>query len=42
MLGDAQTVGANTVITAANGDALTVLNLTTTTLATAGADFKFM
>ena len=42
MLGDAKTVGgANTVITAANGDALTLLNLTTSTLATAGADFKF-
>ena len=42
MLGDAQTVGANTVvITAANGDALTLLNLTKTTLGTASADFKF-
>ena len=42
MLGDAQTVGANTVITAANGDALTLLNLTKTALATAGAEFRFM
>ena len=41
MLGDAQTVGADTVITAAHGDALTLINLSNTTLATAGADFKF-
>ena len=42
MLGDAKTVGGiNTVITASDGDALTLLNLTKTTLATAGADFKF-
>ena len=42
MLGDAVTVGADTVIPATSGDALTLLNLTTSTLATARADFNFM
>jgi hypothetical protein len=41
MLGDAQTVGANTVITAAGGDALTLLNVTKATLAGLSADFTF-
>jgi serralysin len=41
VLSDAQNVGANTVITATNGDTLTLSNLDTSTLATLSTDFTF-
>jgi hypothetical protein len=41
LLAGTQTVGGNAVITAANGDQLTLLGVTKATLATLGADFSF-
>jgi len=41
MLADAHTSGSNSIITAANGDQLTLVGVTTTTLASLSADFTY-
>ena len=41
VIADSKNSGSNTIITAANGDQLTLAGVNTTTLATLGADFTF-
>jgi hypothetical protein len=41
LLAGTQTIDGNSVITAGNGDQLTLVGVTKTTLATLGADFSF-